>query len=241
MAVTSVTEDQQLKAPFLKLYAAGTGNGYKILILLELLGIDYYFKSINLLKGEQREPWFLAINGNGRIPSIVDVDDHGNKTELNESIAILSYLAEKFDKDRKFSYDHNDPLYYKQLEWMLFQATTLAPPRGQMTLLMLDNRLGKAKTEQVDYVIEKYRTETVRCFELLEKQLLKNGTGYLIGDHLSIVDVAVFPYIDFDFEPKLENELKEFKFLSQWANKIAALPEITRAKQIVETSPAYLF
>ncbi|GME72902.1 unnamed protein product [Ambrosiozyma monospora] len=232
MTVTIVTEDQQLTAPYLKLYAAGTGNGFKILIFLELLGIDYYFKRMDLLKSEQKQPWYLTINGNGKIPSIIDVDSNGNKTQLNESIAILNYLADKYDKDRRFSYDHNDPLYYKQLEWLMFQATCLAPPRGQMMLLTFDKKLKKAEAGQVDYVIGKYRAEALRCFGVLEKQLLQNGTGYLLGDHLTIIDVAMFPYVSFNLEPKLEDELKEFKLLSEWADKIGAIPEVMRGRQI---------
>ncbi|GMG56257.1 unnamed protein product [Ambrosiozyma monospora] len=145
----------------------------------------------------------------------------------HESIAILLYIADKYDKEHKFSYAHGTPLYYEQLEWLLFQASGIAPAKGNLNFFS-----GAAAPQKIDFAIERYHDEVVRQFGVLEKQLKKNGTGFLVGDHISLADIATYPYVIFDYAPKFDEELKEFPLLSAWAKKIGSLPEVINAKQV---------
>lgn len=105
----------------LKLYTAPTPNGYKVSVALEELALPYEVYSINLSTGEQKQPWFLAINPNGRIPAI---DDDGQK--IFESGAILLYLAEKTGRLLPASGAGR----WKVIEWLMFQMGGVGPMMG---------------------------------------------------------------------------------------------------------------
>ena len=80
----------------IELYTAATPNGHKISIALEELGLPYNMHHLSLSKNEQKEPEYLKLNPNGRIPTIIDRDN--NDFVVFESGAILMYLAEKTGK-----------------------------------------------------------------------------------------------------------------------------------------------
>ena len=100
------------------LYTGATPNGIKVSIALEELGLDYKVHSISLKNNEQKEPWFLEINPNGRIPAITDVTEDGKKIRVFESGAILEYLVARYDKDHKISYPYNTPEYWEMTSWV---------------------------------------------------------------------------------------------------------------------------
>ncbi|CCO32819.1 hypothetical protein BN14_06882 [Rhizoctonia solani AG-1 IB] len=117
------------------LYTAGTPNGQKVSILLEELKHAYNFqyevRKIDFQKREQKEPWFLKINPNGRIPALVDRSR--DNFAVFESAAILLYVAQRYDVARKFSYDPaiDIELYSEQLQWMFFAHGGVGPMQGQ--------------------------------------------------------------------------------------------------------------
>ena len=77
----------------IELYTSATPNGWKVSIALEELGLPYTVRPIALSKNEQKEPWYLQLNPNGRIPTILDHDN--DDCVVIESGAILLYLAER--------------------------------------------------------------------------------------------------------------------------------------------------
>ncbi|GMM33454.1 hypothetical protein DASC09_007790 [Saccharomycopsis crataegensis] len=211
------------EAPYLKLYSLATPNGQKVGIFLELL--KPYIKkpihvtTIDISKNTQKEPWFINLNFNGRIPTLSDVDADGNRTTISESGAILLYLADKYDIERKFSYPPGDPLYYDQLEWMFFQAAGLGPMQGQA------NHFRVFANEEVPYAIKRYVDETKRLYGVLELKLKKTGTGYLVGDKLTIVDIMCYPWVALHKKSTGES-IQHLPSLSTWLERIAALKEI---------------
>ncbi|KAG9506071.1 hypothetical protein J7337_003047 [Fusarium musae] len=94
------------------LYCEGTPNPLKISIALEELGLKYNARAIKLFEHEQKEKWFLAINPNGRIPAIIDTDEHGDELKVWEIGIILQYLVERYDKDYKISYPRGTKEYW---------------------------------------------------------------------------------------------------------------------------------
>jgi glutathione S-transferase len=105
--------------PDITLYTAQTPNGIKISILLEELGIPFKVKAIKISENVQKQPWFLAINPNGRIPAITDSSfDGGNGISIFESGSIMQYLVERYDPEHKLSYPYGSREYWEVQEWL---------------------------------------------------------------------------------------------------------------------------
>lgn len=100
------------------LYTAMSPNGHKVSIALEELGLPYKLVPLNLRAIQHREPWFLAINPNGRIPALTDVLDDGTEIKLFESASILQYLVERYDTDHKISYPRGTKEHYQTNNWV---------------------------------------------------------------------------------------------------------------------------
>ena len=104
------------------LYTAATPNGHKISIALEELALPYDMHVLDLAANVQKEPWFLAINPNGRIPAIVDRAE--DNFAVFESGAILIYLAEKTGK----LMPANPKGRSQVLQWLMFQMGGISLP-----------------------------------------------------------------------------------------------------------------
>ena len=155
----------------IQLYTWGTPNGKKVSVMLEEVGIPYEVHPINLQKGDQFTPEYLAINPNNKIPSITDTDGPGGQPQtLFESGAILMYLAEKTGK--LFPQDMRKR--YEVVQWLMFQMGGVGPMFGQANFFF---RL----TEKVPYAIERYHKEALRLYKVLDQQLGKKE--YLAGEY----------------------------------------------------------
>jgi glutathione S-transferase len=102
------------------LYTVNTPNGIKASILLEELNLDYKVHAIKMNDNEQKQPWFLEINPNGRIPALTDTFDDGKPIRVFESGAILEYLVDRYDKDHKVSYPHGSREHWEVTSWVSF-------------------------------------------------------------------------------------------------------------------------
>jgi GSH-dependent disulfide-bond oxidoreductase len=161
------------------LYTAATPNGWKVSILLEELGLPYEVHVLDLRSGAQKEPWFAAINPNGRIPAIVDREE--GDFAVFESGAIMVYLAEK--TGRLMPADAKGRSLVMQ--WLMFQMGGLGPMMGQA------NVFTRYFPEQLPSVIDRYRRESRRLLEVLDGHLA--GHEWLVGDY-SIADIANFAW-----------------------------------------------
>ena len=202
---------KDLKAPYLKLYSLETPNGQKITLYLKLLGIDYTLRRLDIGTNIQKEPWFIAINPNGRIPTLSDVDAQGKQTILFETGAILLYLGEKYDKQRKYYYSLNDEHYWDQIKWLTFQIASHAPYQGQA------NHFQHYAPEKIEYGIKRYKAETERVFGVYELRLKENN-GWLVGDHLNIADIAAFPWVKIYAYNDID--IDQFPHLKAWIERI---------------------
>ncbi|MES1944628.1 hypothetical protein PC39_10952 [Salinisphaera sp. PC39] len=162
------------------LYTAATPNGWKASILLEELGVDYAVHALDLGAGEQKTPEYLALNPNGRIPTIVDreADDFA----VFESGAILIYLAEKHGRFLPIDVKGRS----RVIQWVMFQMGGIGPMQGQANVFhrYFETRIPEA--------IDRYQHETRRLYEVLDRQL--RGRSY-ICDEYSIADIAAWPWI----------------------------------------------
>lgn len=198
------------------LYYWTTPNGHKITMFLEEAGIDYKIIPINIGKGEQFAPDFLAVAPNNRIPAIVDhaPADNGPAISVFESGAILQYLAEKtgqfLSKDlRKKT---------QTIEWLTWQMGGLGPMAGQ------NHHFNIYAPEKIEYAQQRYIKETNRLYGVLNKQL--QDRDFIAGEY-SIADMACYPWI-VPHEAQGQN-LNNFPYLKAWFERIAARPATQRA------------
>lgn len=115
------------RPPFneLTLYTAATPNGLKPCIVLEELGLSYKSETLDIFSPTIKEPWYTAINPNGRIPALKD-----GEMRVFESGAIMLYLADHYDTDGKVSYKRDTAEHYEMLSWLMFQMAGVGPMQG---------------------------------------------------------------------------------------------------------------
>ena len=172
------------------LYYWPTPNGWKISIALEELGLAYAVKPVNIGRGEQFQPDFLAISPNNRIPALVDHDPPGGGAAFSsfETGAMLLYLA---DKTGQLLQPGDDPGWrgrHSVLPWLMWQMGGLGPMLGQHGHFKL------YATEKIPYAIDRYALETRRLYGVLNTQLGQTG-AFVAGPAYSIADIAIFPWI----------------------------------------------
>jgi len=200
----------------IELFTFGTPNGFKASIMLEELGIPYTVTTIDITKGVQKEPWFLKINPNGRIPAIIDHDN--GEFCVFESGAILMYLAEKYHK----FFPIDDPKKKSEvIQWIMFQMGGVGPMQGQA------NHFYKFAKEKIPYAIERYQTETRRLYDVLDKQLV--GKDYLTGE-FTIADVCTFPWVNgYSFAGV---SIDGFDNLKRWLDTMNARPAVQKGLKV---------
>jgi GST-like protein len=192
------------------LYTAPTPNGWKVSMALEELELPYDVHLVNLAAGEQRQPEFLALNPNGRIPAIVDRE---NDLRMFESGAILLYLAEK--SGRLLPADLAGR--YRVIEWLMFQMSAIGPMQGQAVAFV------RYFPEEVPQAIQRYCNETRRLYEVLDRHL--EGRAYLADDY-SIADIANYSWIRSHKWARVSVE--GLPNLQRWMDDLAGRPGIQR-------------
>jgi glutathione S-transferase len=195
----------------IELYTSPTPNGYKVSVTLEELGMPYAVRPIDLSTGAQKEPWFTAINPNGRIPAIVDKAN--GDFPVFESGAIMLYLAEGAGKLIPADRDGRS----RVVQWLMFQMGGLGPMMGQA------NVFSRYFPEHIPAAIERYRRESRRLLEVLDGHLADHE--YLAGDY-SIADIANFCWARTHEWPGVS--IDGLDNLKRWLDVIAARPAVQR-------------
>ncbi len=198
------------------LYYWTTPNGHKITMFLEEAGLPYRIVPVNIGKGDQFKPDFLAIAPNNRMPAIVDhaPADGGAAIPVFESGAILLYLAEK--TGRFLPKDLRGQVQVK--EWLFWQMAGLGPMAGQ------NHHFAHYAPEKIPYAIDRYVKETNRLYGVLNKRL--QGRSFVAGDY-SIADMAAYPWIV--SHANQGQKLEDFPDLQRWFEAIKARPATIRA------------
>jgi len=198
------------------LYYWTTPNGHKITMFLEEAGLPYRIIPINIGKGEQFAPDFLAIAPNNRIPAIVDTDPTGGGAPiaLFESGAILLYLAEKSGKLLPADVRGRAEV----TQWLFWQMGGLGPMAGQ------NHHFSAYAPEKIPYAIDRYTKETNRLYGVLNRRLADRP--FVAGEY-SIADIASYPWI-VPYERQGQN-LEDFAHLKRWFEAIRDRPATGRA------------
>lgn len=210
------------------LYFWPTPNGHKITIALEELDLPYRIVPVNIGRGEQFEPSFLAISPNNRIPAIVDhaPADGGAPVSVFESAAILLYLADKTGRLGGEGLRGRTAV----TEWLTWQVANVGPARGQL------NHFRNYASETVTYAVERFRNEVDRLLGVLEERLER--AEFVAGDY-SIADIALWPWVR--NPSRYGMDLAEFPRVAAWLARIAERPAVVRALEkadAIRTAPA---
>ena len=164
----------------IELYTAPTPNGWKVSVALEELQLPYRVNRVDLRKGEQKSPEYLALNPNGRIPTIIDRE--AGDFVVFESGAILLYLAQK--TGRLMPTDPQGRSVVTQ--WLMFQMGGIGPMMGQANVFF------RYAPEKIEYAIARYQRECRRLFDVLDRRL--GEVEYLAGEY-SIADIANYSWV----------------------------------------------
>jgi GSH-dependent disulfide-bond oxidoreductase len=197
------------------IYGGGTPNVLKPLIALEEMGLEYKRLPVDLLKGEQFTPEFLAISPNNRVPAMVDHDPADGQGPLSvfESGAMLLYLA-----DKTGSFIPTDARGRSVVvEWIMWQMAGQGPMLGQA------GHFRNYAPEKIPYGIERYSNEARRLYRVLDTRLAERD--YVAGDY-SIADMCCWPWTLFRAHHGVE--LGDFPNLERWYHRIEERPAVQR-------------
>ncbi len=196
-----------------------TPNGHKVTMLLEETAMPYRIVPVNIGKGEQFKPEFLAISPNNRMPAIVDHRplDGGPPICVFESGAILLYLADKIEQFIPSSIRGRTEV----TEWLFWQAAGLGPMAGQ------NHHFSRYAPQKIPYAIDRYVKETNRLYGVLNKRLA--GREFIAGDY-SVADMAAYPWV-VPHEAQGQN-LSDFPHLKRWFGTIKVRPATVRAYEL---------
>ena len=203
------------------LYTWTTPNGRKISIMLEEIELPYKLIAVDIGKGEQFAPEFCKISPNNKIPAIVDRE---TGVAMMESGAILMYLAEKTGR----LMPKPSPDKWIVLQWLMMQMGSVGPMLGQTHHFHHFHR-GKS-----DYAEQRYLTETVRIYAVLDKRL--GEASYLAGEEYTIADIATWPWIArYEWQGV---DWQKYPNLKRWYVAIAARRAVRRGFDVPRaTSP----
>jgi len=197
------------------LYTAPTPNGWKASICLEELELPYEVHVINLLAGDQKQPEYVKLNPNGRIPTIVDRDEDG--FVVFESGAILLYLAEKTGRlvpaDRRGR--------SRVIQWLMFQMGGVGPMMGQANVFY------RYFPEKIQPAIDRYQNECRRLFEVLDRRL---GESEWLADDYSVADIANWTWVRTHKWSGVD--VTGLDHLRRWMDAMAARPACQRGVKV---------
>lgn len=202
------------------LYTAATPNGWKISIALEELGLPYTVHTLDLGAHEQKTPEYLALNPNGRIPTIVDRD--AGDLAVFESGAILIYLAEKTGELMPSDVAGRS----RVLQWLMFQMSGVGPMMGQA------NVFHRYAPERIPWATERYQRECRRLFEVLDTRL---GQSEWLADAYSIADIAMWSWVHtYEWSG---TDVSGLANLARWMEAVGSRPAVQRGRAIPERPP----
>ena len=194
-----------------------TPNGWKVSIMLEECDLPFNVIPVNIGRGDQFRPEFLAISPNNRMPAIVDHQAPDGPVSIFESGAILIYLAEKtgrfFPQELHARFD--------VLQWLFWQVGGLGPMAGQLSHFV------NYAPEQIEYALDRYGDEYNRLLGVMDRRLADRL--FLAGDY-SIADMASWPWVR--AHERLKQPLDGFPNLQRWFDTIAERPAVGRGFEL---------
>ena len=198
----------------LELYTASTPNGWKVSVTLEELGLEYQLHKIILQDQQQKEADYVAINPNGRIPTLVD-----DGFAVFESGAIMIYLAEKTGRLMPTDVKGRSEV----IQWLMFQMSGIGPMMGQANVFF------RTMEEKIPAAISRYQNESRRLFEVLDRQL---DHSEWLAKNFSIADIANWCWVRLYFWSGVS--LDGLDNLQRWLEAMEARPACQKGIAVPE-------
>jgi glutathione S-transferase len=198
----------------LELYTASTPNGWKVSVTLEELGLEYQLHKIILQDQQQKEAGYVAINPNGRIPTLVD-----DGFAVFESGAIMIYLAEKTGRLMPTDVKGRSEV----IQWLMFQMSGIGPMMGQANVFF------RTMEEKIPTAISRYQNESRRLFEVLDRQL---DHSEWLAKNFSIADIANWCWVRLYFWTGVS--LDGLDNLQRWLEAMEARPACQKGVAVPE-------
>jgi GST-like protein len=194
------------------LYTAPTPNGWKISIALEEMDLPYEVRVIDFATNEQKADWYVKLNPNGRIPTLID-----DGFALFESGAILLYLAEKTGRFLPLDTQSRS----RVIQWLMFQMSAIGPMMGQANVFL------RYFPEKIQPAIDRYQREVMRLFAVLDRQLAAHE--YIVGEY-SIADMALWPWVSgYEWSGV---SVEDFLNLQRWLAKVGERPAVQAGRDV---------
>ena len=206
----------------LELFYWPTPNGKKVTILLEECGLAYKITPVNIQRGDQFSPTFLAMNPNHRMPVLVDhaPGDGGGPLSIFESGAIMLYLAEKAGR----FWPQELRAKYEVGQWVMWQMANQGPKLGECGHF---RRLGDKEGDQ-SYALRRFGDETNRLYGVLNNRLVDRR--YLAGDEYTIADMICYPWtVNWKAQGQ---DIEEFAYFKRWFDEIGKRPAVQRGMAV---------
>jgi GST-like protein len=202
----------------IELYYWPTPNGWKITIMLEECALPYTLVPVDISKGEQFEPAFLAISPNNRMPAIVDHDEPGGRPiSIFESGAILQYLGRKTGK----FYPKDERGRVEVEQWLFWQMANLGPKAGEA------NHFRKYAPKKLPYAIERFSDEVNRIYGVMNGRL--SDRPFIAGEY-SIADIACIGWAS--RAERFGFDLSGFPNVRRWLDAVLARPAVQRGLSV---------
>ena len=202
-------------------YSWPTPNGHKVHIMLEECGLPWRVHAVDIGKGDQFTPDFLAISPNNKSPALVESDGpDGQPISIFESGAILLYLAGKTGRflpaDVRGKYD--------ALQWLMFQMGGVGPMLGQAHHFRI------YAPEPIDYAVQRYTNEAKRLYRVMDRQIAHTG-AYMAGADYSVADIAIYPWLRSWQNQGID--WADYPHLKAWFDRIGERPAVQRGVQVL--------
>ena len=201
------------------LYYWPTPNGHKITIALEEMELPYSIKYVDISKGQQFKSEFLSFSPNNKMPAIIDHHGiEGMQTSVFESGAILLYLVEKTGLFYSSKIEDRINIW----QWLMWQMSSFGPMLGQV------HHFNHYAPLKIDYAIERYISEAMRLYGVLDNQLSKDE--FVTGAEYTIVDMAILPWTKNYMRQGID--LKNFPNIARWRKKLYERKAVQKAYEI---------
>lgn len=205
----------------IRFYFHPTPNPAKVSLFLEESGLPYEVVPVDTRRGEQHTPAFRAVNPNGKVPAIVDLEGPGGETRVFDSTAILLYLGDKTGKFIGSAEDRGE-----LLSWLFFVGAGLGPFSGQAV------HFQRAAPEKMPYAVNRYLREAQRHYQVLEEHL--TAREWIVGESYTIADMSAWGWLDrASYVLGVETDpLAAYPNLKRWFEQVDARPAAARARAV---------
>lgn len=201
-------------------YSWSTMNARKIFIMLEETGLPYRIHPVNISKGEQFKPEFLAISPNNKTPAVIDRNGpEGGDYSLFESGAILMYLADKTGQ----LLPADSAARWTTIQWLMFQMGEVGPMFGQA-----EHFVPRRDQPGIAVALDHFVKDANRLMAVMDRRLVESE--YLGSDAYSIADIATYPWCQNPDRRGVRHE--DYPNFKRWFDLVATRPAVARADEI---------